>query len=186
MPKIDEQLPEADPIAVARAIVLRKLASSAKTRAELAEILNSHNIPPDVANSVLDRFTEVGLINDQLFASTYARSRHEYRGFAARAIKYQLTKKGVTDQEIDVAISEITPEIELQRAILLAEKKQESNRHLDSAKQLNRLVGFLARKGYSGSIAYQAAMHAMNKQESLIEIKNLSELDNEEFEINSI
>ncbi|MBM3691416.1 MAG: regulatory protein RecX [Actinobacteria bacterium] len=186
MAKFDEQLPETDPIGVARAIVFRKLAVSAKTRAELAEILKSRNIPTDIASAVLDRFSEVGLIDDQLFANNYAKSRHQHRGFAARAIKYQLANKGVSQQEIDSALSDITPEVELQRAIKLAEKKLESIRNLDSTKQLNRVVDFLARKGYGGAIAYQAAKQVIENIESTIVMETLSELENEDYQVSSL
>ena len=53
------QLPDADPAAIARAIVLRKLSASAKTRSELEKVLAAKNVAPEIAQAVLDRFTEV-------------------------------------------------------------------------------------------------------------------------------
>lgn len=153
----DNQLPDADPTAIARAIVLRKLSASAKTRAELAKTLTERNVPTEVANAVLDRFAEVGLIDDQLYATTYARSRHEYKGLSARAIGYQLAAKGVEKSEIDIATAAISAEVELATAIKFAEKKFRTLTNVDATKRLDRIVSFLARKGYSSTICYQAA-----------------------------
>jgi regulatory protein len=160
-----EELSAVDANALARTIVLRKLAASAKSRAELEEILRKKNIPEEVIAAVLDRYTEVGLIDDQLYATIFAKSRHEYNGFAARAIGYQLANKGVQSADIDVALGEITPDVELARAIKLAEKKAKSISGLDTVKKLNRIVGMLARKGYSSMIAYQAAKHVLGANE---------------------
>ena len=54
---------------MARTIVLRKLTAAPRTRAQLADDLRRRATCPDeVAEQVLDRFTEVGLIDDPAFA----------------------------------------------------------------------------------------------------------------------
>ena len=157
-----DQLPDADPAAIARAIVLRKLAASAKTRAELAKALEQRKVPIEVATTVLDRFTEVGLIDDNLYAHTFARGRHEYKGLSARAISYQLAAKGVAKPEIENAVADLSAEVQLETAIKFAAKKVRSISNLDEKKQLERVVGFLARKGYSASVCYEAAKIVLN------------------------
>lgn len=163
------QLPEADPAAIARAIVLRKLSASAKTRAELAKTLNERNVSAELANEVLDRFAEVGLIDDELYAATFARSRHEYKGLSARAISYQLAHKGVAKPEIETAVADISVEVELATAIKFAEKKLRSLRNVDQVKKLDRIVSFLARKGYSSTICYRAAKSVLQADYELYE-----------------
>lgn len=158
-----EQLPEADPAAIARAIVLRKLSASAKTRAELEKALAERNVPADIATAILNRFAEVGLIDDQMYAAVFARSRHEHNGLAARAISYQLAHKGIGQSEIETAVADLTPEVEAAAAIKLAEKKLKSLRNVDTTKKLERIVGFLGRKGYSASICYSAAKQVLKE-----------------------
>lgn len=172
-----EQLPEADPAAIARAIVLRKLSASAKTRAELAKALAERNVPTDIATAVLDRFTEVGLIDDQLYAAVFARSRHEYKGLAARAISYQLAHKGVAPAEIETAVADLTPEVEAAAAVKLAEKKLKSLRNVDAAKKLERIVGFLGRKGYSASICYSVAKQVLKNEVTEQQLAELIEAE---------
>ena len=165
-----DQLPEADPTAIARAIVLRKLSASAKTRAELARVLAERNVPEDVAQSVLDRFCEVGLIDDQMYAQIFARSRHEYKGLAPRAISYQLAAKGVAKSEIDAALDEITPEMATATATAIAQKKLASMKNVAAEKKLDRLVSFLSRKGYSASTCYQVAKSVLAAELTALDI----------------
>ena len=54
--------------AAARDIVLRQLTHSPKSRLQLRQKLIEREIPEDVADSVLDRFEEVKLIDDAEFA----------------------------------------------------------------------------------------------------------------------
>jgi regulatory protein len=145
------QLPDADPAAIARAIVLRKLSASAKTRSELEKVLAAKNVAPEIAQAVLDRFTEVGLIDDQLYAVTWARGRHQYKGLSARSISYELGKKGVAREEVDIAVADLTAEVELATSL----------QKVTADQKLHRIVGLLARKGYSSNICYAAAKQVL-------------------------
>lgn len=173
-----KQLPDADPAAIARAIVLRKLSTSAKTRVELEKVLAAKKVAPEIAQRVLDRFTEVGLIDDQLYAAIWAKSRHQYKGLSARSISYELGKKGVAREEVDLAVADLTAEVELATAIRFAERKLRSLHKLATDEKLQRIVGVLARKGYSSNICYAAAKQVLADQlaEASIEF-DLTELN---------
>src|SRR5690625_442791 len=64
---------------VARAILLRQLAAAPRSRAQLAEKLSARNVPDELAETLLDRFEEVGLIDDAAYAEMLVRSRHNER-----------------------------------------------------------------------------------------------------------
>lgn len=64
----------------ARAICLRLLTGTPRTRKQLADALRKREIPDDAAEEVLSRFEEVGLINDSAFADAWVESRHHGRG----------------------------------------------------------------------------------------------------------
>ena len=68
--------PDADPEVVAKAICLRLLTARARTRAELREALAARAVPEAASAKVLDRLTEVGLVDDSAFAASYVTSRH--------------------------------------------------------------------------------------------------------------
>jgi regulatory protein len=163
-PDPDEPQPEADPVAVAREICLRLLADRARTRDELSRALARRDVPDDAAAAVLDRFDEVGLIDDAAFAEQWVRSRHAYRGLGRRAIAVELRRKGVADDVAGEALAEVDAESEARRARELVDRKLRSLA-VDTADQrtsaARRLVGMLARKGYGAGTAYRVVREAL-------------------------
>src|SRR4051794_29629985 len=85
----------ANPAAAARDIVLRALTHSPKSRLQLQQKLLEREIPADVAESVLDRFEEVKLIDDAEFAQMWVRSRSQYKSLARGALRRELAEKGI-------------------------------------------------------------------------------------------
>jgi regulatory protein len=144
-----------DPDTIARIIVLRALDRSARTRAELAATLAKRGVPDDAAERVLDRFTEVGLINDAALADGYALAQHRERGLAGRAVAQKLRRRGVPDQTLQAAVDQIDDASEVETAHALVSRKLRSTSNLDSQAKARRLVGMLARKGYSPGLAYR-------------------------------
>jgi len=153
-PPADRGGPEADPYDVARTIVLRQLASAPRSRKQLADKLRERGCAEDVATAVLDRLEQVGLVDDEAYASTLVRSQQSKRGLARRAIAHELRRKGVDDEVIRDQLEAIDDESERDRARALADKKLRSMHGLDATVQARRLAGMLARKGYSSTIAW--------------------------------
>jgi regulatory protein len=149
-PELDQS---ADPHSVARTILLDKLSGQPRTRAELADLLAEREIPDEVADEVLDRFTEVGLIDDAAFANAWVESRHRGRGLGKRALAQELRRRGVDDELARDALDELDPDQEEATARALVRKKLRSMRSLDRQVAMRRLLGLLARKGYPGALA---------------------------------
>jgi SOS response regulatory protein OraA/RecX len=147
----DEELD--DPEAVARGICLRALTGAAKTRQQLAELLARKDVPADAAEAVLDRLTEVGLIDDAAFATAWVSSRQAGSGLARRALVSELRAKGVDGEVAAAAVAEVDPQEEWDTARRLVQRKAPAMRRLDRATAERRLVGMLARKGYGGGLA---------------------------------
>ena len=153
--------PPADPEAVARSICLRALAMAPKSRGQLAELLASRAVPDDVAERVLERFTDVGLIDDVAFAAMLVESRRNGRGLAKRAISDELRKKCIDDDTAREAVDTIGNEEEMATARSLVDRKLPSMRGLTPEARTRRLVGMLARKGYSSGVAYRVVKEAV-------------------------
>jgi regulatory protein len=158
----------ADPESVARTILLRRLTDQPRSRAELAGFLAKKHVPGDVAEKVLDRFEEVGLIDDEDFARSWVESRQRSRGVASRVLAMELRRKGIDDDTSREVLSQLDPEVERQNAHRLVQKKLRSMRGLDSTTQIRRLTGMLARKGYAPQVAFDVVrdeLEAMEMQE---------------------
>jgi len=141
----------------AKQVLLRRLSHAPRTRKELAKDLKDKDISDEVANVALDRFEEVGLINDQALASNYVASQHQRKGLGKNALRQQLRAKGVSDEVALEAISQITDDQEFQAAFALACKKIRSLQRDDAKTQLRKIVNVLARKGYSSNLAFRVA-----------------------------
>jgi regulatory protein len=153
-PDLEVLGPDADPESVARTILLDQLTGRARTRRELADKLRSRNVPDEVATRLLDRFTEVGLIDDAAFARLWVESRQASRGLARRALADELRRKGVDAELVREAVDEVDPADEEAAARALVRKRLPTMRRLDHATATRRLVGMLARKGYSAGLAF--------------------------------
>ena len=152
---------EADPEAVARKILLDTLTGQARTRKELADKLAKRGVPDDLAVSLLDRFTEVGLIDDSAYARQWVESRHRSRGLAPRALAQELRRKGVGDEQAKEALEQIDEDDQRAAARALVDRKLRSMSGLDHLVATRRLAGLLARKGYAAGLAFSVVREAL-------------------------
>ncbi|MET8680500.1 recombination regulator RecX [Streptomyces sp. NPDC004647] len=159
-----EQGPPRSPEEQARAICLRLLTGTPRTRKQLAYALRKRDIPDDVAEELLSRFEDVGLIDDAAFADAWVESRHHAKGLARRALARELRTKGVDSELIDEAIGQLDPEQEEWTARDLVERKLRATRGLDREKRIRRLAGMLARKGYSEGLARRVVRRALEEE----------------------
>ena len=145
--------PDADPESVARAVALRQLAAAPRSRAQLRTAITRKGVSEDVAERVLDRFTEVGLVDDAAYAELLVRSRHAGRGLARRALARELHAKGIAREVAEEALGGIDGEDERRTARALVARKAGGMAGLDPQRRRRRLVGMLARRGYSPALA---------------------------------
>ena len=163
---------EADPEGVARTILLDALTGQARTRSELADKLAKREVPEDVAAELLDRFTEVGLIDDAAFASAWVESRHRSRGLAPRALAQELRRKGVDDEEAKAALEQIDEDDQRVAARALVDRKMRSVRGLEPQVATRRLAGMLARKGYGAGLAFSVVREAL-AEDDVVDVTDL-------------
>jgi regulatory protein len=114
-----------------------------------------------VVAKVLDRFEQVGLVDDAEFARSLVRSRQASRGLAGRALRQELRRSGVDDDTAADALADIDPEQELATAQALVAKRLPSTRGLPTPKRISRLAGMLARKGYPSALTMQVVRAAL-------------------------
>jgi regulatory protein len=139
---------------LARALCLRLLTARARTRAELAGQLAKRGYPDDLSTRVLDRLTDVGLLDDADFAEQWVHSRRANAGKGKHALAAELHTKGVDNDVITAVLSGIDAGAERDRAEQLVQTKLRGENLDDDAKVSRRLVAMLARRGYSQTMAY--------------------------------
>jgi regulatory protein len=112
---------------------------------------------------VLSRFAEVGLIDDAMFATSWVESRHYGRGLGRRALAAELRRRGVDRGDIEAAVEQLTDETERATALALVERRLASTTGSSEVARIKKLVGMLARKGYSAGLAYSVVKEAIER-----------------------
>ncbi|MBC7372565.1 MAG: regulatory protein RecX [Frankiales bacterium] len=171
----------ADPVETARQICLNQLEHAPRTRAELAGRLRDKGVADDVAEQVLSRFAEVGMIDDALFAQMWVTSRHRGKGLARRALTQELRRKGVDEQSVAEALATLDPDQELVTARALVDRRLRTTTGLTPEARVRRLAGMLARKGYPAGVAFRVVKQALAAEgvEAELGFDELSGLDDE-------
>ncbi|KAF5728489.1 hypothetical protein HS088_TW21G00637 [Tripterygium wilfordii] len=88
----------------AEKLAVGKLATRAFTAVELRKKLLGKKFPPDTVEAVITDFQSRGLLNDSLYAETFAQSRFSSSSWGPRRIKQALFKKGVSEVDSEKAV----------------------------------------------------------------------------------
>jgi regulatory protein len=145
---------------VAREICIRQLADRPRTRAELAKVLARKQISDEVIAEVLDRYDEVGIIDDAAFARAWVSTRHHGRGLARRALASELRQRGVDAEVASEALETLDEDAEAATARTLVDRKLRTATGTPEA-IFRRLVSMLARKGYPAGVAFRVVKDAL-------------------------
>ena len=166
-----EPPPPLAPAERAREICLRLLSFRPRTRAELTTALRNKGIDDEVAAEVLDRYGEVGIIDDEAFAKAWVTSRHHGRGLARKALASELRRKGVDTEAVSEALDGLDGDTEAQTARTLVDRKLRSDHGDRPEAVFRRLVGMLARKGYPAGLAVRVVKEAIAHRADVVALE---------------
>ncbi|MGU3433399.1 regulatory protein RecX [Actinomycetes bacterium M1A6_2h] len=143
---------------------MRYLTDRARSRKELADKLTTKGFAPDIIERVLDRLTDIRLIDDVEFAQQWVNSRHTYSGRGKRAIGMELRTKGISQDIAAEALDAIDGDDERDRARELVVKKIRTlarsanlttTDRAERDKIVRKLVSMLARRGFAQGMAFE-------------------------------
>lgn len=150
----------------ARDAVYRQLGMRDRSTYELRQALKKRSVPEEIAEETINSFAASGLVNDTEFAMKFVRARCEERCSSQRALAEDLRKRGISVEDIELALAQIDPEDERAAAIELASRKIRSMRLVDREVARRRLYGMLARRGFSSSDIRHALELALDTLDS--------------------
>ncbi|MGX1737813.1 recombination regulator RecX [Corynebacterium flavescens] len=155
-----------------RALLL--LDHRARSRHELKTRLLALDFDPEIVADVIADLIRLGLVDDESFAKEWVRQRHAARGKSRWVLDRELQQKGIGAEERAAALSQVSEESEEEQARVLAFKKARSIKAVpadrgDFDKQLRRVVGVLARRGYSQAASLRIAREALEERISRLE-----------------
>ena len=143
-----------------RKALLKLLERSSKSSGQLRTLLLEKEFPVQVVDQMIDRFIEVGLIDDLALAKDFTEVAVTRKSKAKSVIARELRAKHFPQEAIDAAISEIDSDSELEAAKKLAETRFRQLLKLEPEVRTRRLSSYLMRKGYSSSVVWAAVRHA--------------------------
>ena len=148
----------------ARELALRMLTAAPKSRAQLAQRLAAKGVEESIAERLLDRFEQVGLIDDGELAAMIVRTRFAERKQSRRAIAQELTRKGISGPVAEAALDQLDDDDESQAALELARARLRRTVGLSPEVRMRRALGALGRKGYASGVSMASIRTALAEE----------------------
>ncbi len=141
--------------------VLRYCAYQDRCTKEVRNKLATFDIPASEKEKFVKLLVDEGYLDDERYASTFVRSKIHLKKWGVNKIRVSLKMKGISDEIISSALSEIDPEIYKDELIkvLKAKKINES----DPYKKKAKLAQYAMQKGYEPSLVWETLNSITNK-----------------------
>lgn len=139
--------PEAGDEQAARERCLRLLSLRARSESELRGRMRTAGFAEDVIDTVLRGLADAGLVDDREFARSWVASRRAAGGAGRRKLRWELRRKGVSEELIKREVDEgVSDEMETEAALELAGRRLRGQPQ--EAKTLGRLRRLLLGRGF--------------------------------------
>lgn len=145
-----EALKAADEVERAKASAYRYLSYRPRSIAELKRQLVNKGYKETTVDQVIDRLSELELIDDMAFARYWVEQRETFKPRGRRALRYELYQKGIDRQIVDMVVAEVDETVSAKKA---ARKKAKLWRELPEEQFYEKLGNYLKRRGFSYEIA---------------------------------
>lgn len=119
------------------------------TSQEMRMKLRRKPVQEQVIDKVIVQLEHSSLLDDRRFANTWVENRMAFRPRGKRLLHHELRKKGVKKEIIDEALHDFDDE---QAAFRAAEKAISRYRSLPDDLARQRLLAYLARRGFTNSL----------------------------------
>jgi regulatory protein len=143
---------------------LRFLEYRPRTEREIRVKLQQKGVEPQIAEAVVLRLRNSGMVRDEVFAQAWVESRNAFRPRSQRLVRYELRSKGIDDALIDKALQGSAEDKEL--ALRAAEKQMRRYSSLEWKEFQTKMTAFLARKGFSYDVISATVRNAWNELQS--------------------
>ena len=155
----------AEQIEFARRIALKLLDVRSRSEAELRDRLAARGVPGDVSEGLIERFREVGLLDDAVFADTLTQTRLQVDRHGLTRIRAELRRRGVDEDVVAEALSQVGQEEEMEAARAFAQRRVRALAGLELQTARRRLVGALGRRGFRGSVVSLVADEVLGEMD---------------------
>lgn len=149
---------------------LRFLSHVARSSKELERKLLEKQYEQLIVDDVIKRLKKQRYIDDEQYATmlTEQRITHQKRG--KLWVKRELESKGLSDEHVEDAMSQIDEQTELEHAFSIAKKRWERLKAEQPLVRKRKVNDFLLRRGYSYAIVYDVLKRLGASEEDDVDV----------------
>lgn len=126
-----------------------------RTQNEVRLRLLDFGIDGDESEEVIVKLMADNYLNESRFAITFAGGKSRIKKWGKLKIKQALKQKGISENCIKKAISEIDNELYYNNLLLLAQKKLEEIKESNPLKKKQKLLNYIQTKGYENDLVWE-------------------------------
>jgi len=146
----------------AKKIALRYMSTRPRSVWEVWQELRRRQVIDQLCDQVIERFTQVSLLDDRSFAQQWVSTRRGSKSLSLSRLKHELTAKGIAAEVIAEALDG-AEESEADLAVALARKRVASMRGQDQATLVRRLSSQLERRGFAPGVVRSAVIQVVDE-----------------------
>ncbi|MCL4395996.1 MAG: RecX family transcriptional regulator [Chloroflexi bacterium] len=147
-------LEHAEAFETAHEQALQFLTPRPRSSAELRQHLRKKQAAEPVVDQVIAALSGSGLLDDEAFARYWVENREAFRPRSARALQFELRRKGLTDAAIAQAVKAVD---ESESAYRAGAARAQRWLGLSRREFMDKLGAFLVRRGFAYETAREAA-----------------------------
>jgi regulatory protein len=122
---------------------------------EVEQKIRNLTLIPELKEKVIVHLIENKYIDEERFAKSFTRGKHNYKGWGKIRIVQELKFREISKRNIDLALQELPNEVYLENFHALSEKNWDSIKERKGQKKNKKFVDFLLRKGYETSLIFE-------------------------------
>lgn len=157
------QLLAEDEVETAHQQAIRFINYRPRTEYETQKKLSELGYSDDVILIIIERLKNVGLIDDNNYASSWITDRIMNHPTSPRFMSFELRRRGVDQEIIDSALADID---ETQLAFKLSKKKIRTLKFNDPIYIKNKLYSYLYRQGFDSAVCKLVIYQILDSEES--------------------
>lgn len=143
-------------------LIVSRLRRSSLSVAEVRATLAEHGLDDHEVEEWVERYERLGYLDDRRLAEQLVHSHGVRRGRGSGALLHELGRRGIEGDLARSALESLDPDVELEHATTIAERRARQLTGLDRAVAQRRLTAFLLRRGYGSDVVREAVRAALD------------------------
>lgn len=144
-------------------LIVSRLRRSSLSISEVRAALVEHGLDDSEVEEWIERYERLGYLDDRRLAEQLVHSHGVRRGRGSGALLHELGRRGIDAELARAALDALDPDVELEHATQIADRRVRQLAGLDRSTAERRLTAFLLRRGYGGDVVRHAVRAALDR-----------------------